>query len=154
METHLKEGEKAPLFTLNNQDGKPVNLKDYLGKKVILYFYPKDDTSGCTLESCNLRDNYPKLKKSGYEVIGVSCDPEKSHIKFIKKFNLPFQLLADTEKIVVNLYGVYGEKKMYGRAYMGIIRTTFVVDEKGKIEKIIRDVDTANHTEQIIGGKK
>lgn len=146
----LKVGDKAPDFSIKNQDGKEYSLKDYKGKKVVLYFYPKDDTPGCTAESCNLRDNYSSLKKKGYEVIGVSADSEKSHKKFATKFKLPFNILADTEKKMVNDYGVWGEKMLFGRKYMGIIRTTFVIDENGKIEKIINDVETANHTGQIL----
>ncbi len=146
----LKEGDKAPDFSLKNQDGKTLTLKDYKGKKIALYFYPKDDTPGCTAESCNLRDNYSVLKKKGYEVIGVSIDSEKSHKKFANKFSLPYSLLADTEKDMVNNYGVWGEKTLFGRKYMGIIRTTFIIDENGKIEKIIKDVETADHTSQIL----
>jgi thioredoxin-dependent peroxiredoxin len=146
----LKVGDKAPDFSIKNQDGKEYSLKDYAGKKVVLYFYPKDDTPGCTAESCNLRDNYSSLKKKGYEVIGISVDNEKSHKKFANKFSLPFNLLADTEKKVVNDYGVWGEKMLFGRKYMGIIRTTFIIDEKGKIEKIIHDVETADHTAQVL----
>jgi peroxiredoxin Q/BCP len=145
----LKVGDKAPDFSLNNQDGKTFSLKDYHGKKVVLYFYPKDDTPGCTAESCNLRDNYSSLKKKGYEVIGVSVDNEKSHKKFANKFSLPFNLLADTEKDMVEKYGVWGEKMLFGRKYMGIIRTTFIIDENGKIEKIINDVETEDHTKQV-----
>lgn len=145
----LKVGDKAPDFSLNNQDGKTLSLKDYHGKKVVLYFYPKDDTPGCTAESCNLRDNYSSLKKKGYEVIGVSVDNEKSHKKFANKFSLPFNLLADTEKDMVEKYGVWGEKMLFGRKYMGIIRTTFIIDENGKIEKIINDVETEDHTKQV-----
>jgi len=146
----LKVGDKAPDFSIKNQDGKESSLSDYKGKKVILYFYPKDDTPGCTAESCNLRDNYSSLKKKGYEVIGVSADNEKSHAKFVKKFNLPFNILADTERDIIDKYGVWGEKMLFGRKYMGIIRTTFIIDEKGKIEKIIKDVETADHTRQIL----
>jgi len=148
--TTLKPGDKAPDFTAENQDGKTVKLSDFKGKKVVLYFYPKDDTSGCTAEACNLRDNYSDLRAKGYEVVGVSIDPVKSHDKFVKKYDLPFTLLADTEKKIVEDYGVWAEKSMYGRKYMGTVRTTFLIDEKGKIEKIIDKVDTKNHTEQII----
>jgi len=146
----LKEGDKAPDFLLKDQDGKTLSLKDYKGKKLAIYFYPKDDTPGCTAESCNLRDNYSVLKKKGYEVIGVSADNEKSHKKFATKFSLPYSLLADTEKEMVQNYGVWGEKTLFGRKYMGIIRTTFIIDENGKIEKIIKDVETADHTKQIL----
>ena len=147
----LKEGDKAPDFKLKDQDGKTLSLKDYKGKKLAIYFYPKDDTPGCTAESCNLRDNYPVLKKKGYEVIGVSADNEKSHKKFATKFSLPYSLLADTDKEMIQNYGVWGEKTLFGRKYMGIIRTTFIIDENGKIEKIIKDVETADHTKQILG---
>lgn len=145
----LKEGDKAPDFKLKDQDGKTLSLKDYKGKKLAIYFYPKDDTPGCTAESCNLRDNYSVLKKKGYEVIGVSADNEKSHKKFATKFSLPYSLLADTEKEMVQNYGVWGEKTLFGRKYMGIIRTTFIIDENGKIEKIINDVETEDHTKQV-----
>lgn len=148
--THLKEGDKAPVFHSKDQNGKSVSLKDFKGKKLVLYFYPKDDTPGCTAESCNLRDNYLKLKKLGYEILGVSCDDEKSHLKFIKKHKLPFRLIADTEKKMVKDFGVWGSKKFMGREFDGIWRTTFVIDEKGRIEKVIGEVETANHTEQIV----
>lgn len=146
----LKPGDKAPDFSALNQDGKTIKLSDYKGKKVVLYFYPKDDTSGCTAEACNLRDNYSDLKAKGYEVVGVSIDPVKSHDKFVKKYDLPFTLLADTEKKIVEDYGVWAEKSMYGRKYMGTVRTTFLIDEKGKIEKIIDKVDTKEHAKQIV----
>jgi thioredoxin-dependent peroxiredoxin len=145
----LKEGMKAPLFEGTDQDGTIVRLSDYSGKKVVLYFYPKDNTSGCTAEACNLRDNYQSFLTKGFAVIGVSIDSEKSHKGFASKYSLPFPLIADTSKKIVNDYGVYGEKKLYGKSYLGIIRTTFVIDERGIIEKIIRQVDTKNHTEQI-----
>jgi peroxiredoxin Q/BCP len=146
----LNIGDKAPDFTLQNQNGETIKLSDFKGKKVVLYFYPKDDTSGCTAESCNLRDNYDNLKAKGYEVIGLSVDSVKSHDKFAKKYSLPFNLAADTEKKVVEDYGVWAEKQMYGRKYMGILRTTFLIDEKGKITDIIDKVDTGNHTAQIL----
>jgi thioredoxin-dependent peroxiredoxin len=146
----LKPGDKAPDFTAQNQDGKTVKLRDYKGKKVVLYFYPKDDTTGCTAEACNLRENYADLKARGYEVVGVSIDSVKSHDKFVKKYDLPFTLVADPEKKIVEDYGVWKEKSMYGRKYMGTARTTFLIDEKGKIEKIIDKVDTKNHAAQII----
>jgi len=145
----LKEGLKAPWFEGIDQTGKEVRLSDYAGKKVILYFYPKDNTPGCTAEACNLRDNYDSLLKKGFAVIGVSPDDGKSHKSFAAKFSLPFPLIADTSKKILNDYGVWGEKKMYGKSYFGVIRTTFVIDEKGIIEKIITKVDTAGHTEQI-----
>ena len=148
--TSLKEGDKAPDFSFANGKGESGSLKDLRGKKVILYFYPKDDTPGCTAESCNLRDNYTSLKRKGYEVIGVSKDDEKSHGKFIKKFKLPFTLIPDTEKRIIKDYDVWGEKTFMGRTFEGIVRTTFIIDEKGNIEKIIRAVDNENHTEQIL----
>jgi len=146
----LKEGAKAPDFSVPDQDGKMVSLKDYKGKKVILYFYPKDDTTGCTAEACNLRDNRPLIMKKNYEILGVSADTVKSHKKFATKYNLPFKLLADTEKDIINKYGVWGEKMLFGRKYMGIHRVTFLIDEKGIIEQVITEVDTKNHTEQIL----
>jgi peroxiredoxin Q/BCP len=142
----LKEGDKAPDF-LKKYAG--LDKKDLKGKKIILYFYPKDNTPGCTVEACNLRDNYDDLRSKGFEVIGVSPDSEKRHINFKEKNNLPFTLIPDTEKEILNDYGVWGEKKMYGRTYMGVFRTTFIINEKGIIEKIIRKVKTKEHTEQI-----
>ncbi|MBK5286482.1 MAG: thioredoxin-dependent thiol peroxidase [Bacteroidia bacterium] len=146
----LKPGEKAPDFEVQDQDGKTIRLADFKGKKVVLFFYPKDDTPGCTMQSCNLRDNYSKLKKKGYEVIGVSSDTVRSHKKFETKFKLPFRLAADVDKKVVTAYDVYGEKMLFGRKYDGIHRITYIINEKGIIEKIITDVDTESHTEQII----
>lgn len=146
----LKEGMTAPVFEGRDQSGNIVRLSDFTGKKVVLYFYPKDNTPGCTAEACNLRDNYDALIKNGFAIIGVSPDPEKSHRNFAEKFSLPFPLIADTEKKILKMYGAYGEKKMYGKSVTGVIRTTYVIDEKGKIEKIIRKVDTKNHTEQIL----
>jgi len=145
----LKEGSKAPLFEGIDQEGKKVKLSDFAGKKVILYFYPKDNTSGCTAEACNLRDNYDALLKKGFAVVGVSPDSEKSHKGFAGKYSLPFPLIADTEKKILTDYGVWGEKKMYGKSYMGVLRTTFIIDEKGIIDKIISKVDTGDHTNQI-----
>ena len=145
----LKEGSKAPMFEGIDQDDKTVKLTDFKGKKVILYFYPKDNTPGCTAEACNLRDNYDSLLNQGFAVVGVSPDNEKSHKGFAGKYSLPFPLIADTSKKIMNDYGVWGEKKMYGKSYMGVLRTTFIIDEKGMIEKIIEKVDTAGHTEQI-----
>lgn len=147
--THLKEGQKAPLFEGTGQDGKKIKLSDYKGKKVVLYFYPKDNTPGCTAEACNLRDNYSELKKNGFIVLGVSPDSEKSHQGFIEKYSLPFPLLSDPEKKILNLYGAYGEKMMYGKPVTGVLRSTFIIDENGNIEKIISKVNTAEHTEQI-----
>jgi peroxiredoxin Q/BCP len=145
----LKEGAKAPQFNGIDQNGNKITLDDFKGKKLILYFYPKDNTPGCTAEACNLRDNYDTLLKSGYAIVGVSPDTEKSHKGFAGKYSLPFPLIADTEKEILNAYGVWGEKQMYGKSYYGVIRTTFIIDEKGIIEKIITKVDTAGHTEQI-----
>ncbi len=142
----LKEGDKAPDF-LKNYAG--IAKKDLKGKKVILYFYPKNNTPGCTVEACNLRDNYDDLKAKGFEVIGVSPDTEKKHDNFKEKNKLPFELIPDTEKEILNDYGVWGEKKMYGRTYMGVFRTTFIINEKGIIEKIIKKVKTKEHTSQI-----
>lgn len=146
----LNEGDKAPAFSANNQKGEQVSLADYKGKKLVLYFYPKDDTPGCTKEACSLRDNYNVLLKQGYEILGVSPDNEKKHQKFIDKYELPFDLLADTDQAVANAYGVWVEKSMYGRKYMGIARTTFIIDEKGVISEIIKKVDTAEHAKQIL----
>jgi thioredoxin-dependent peroxiredoxin len=145
----LKEGSKAPLFEGIDQNGKLIKLADYSGKKVILYFYPKDNTPGCTATACNLRDNYDSLLKRGFVIIGVSADSEKSHKSFADKYSLPFPLIADTSKKILNDYDTWGEKKLYGKTYMGVLRTTFVIDEKGIIEKIIEKVNTADHTEQI-----
>lgn len=146
----LNEGDKAPAFSANNQKGETISLANYAGKKLVLYFYPKDDTPGCTKEACSLRDNYKALLKQGYEILGVSPDNEKKHQKFIEKYELPFDLLADTDQTVANAYGVWVEKNMYGRKYMGIARTTFIIDEKGVISEIIKKVDTAAHAEQIL----
>lgn len=146
----LVAGTKAPDFTVKDQDGKDVKLTDFKGKKLVLYFYPKDMTSGCTAESCNLRDNYKALLKQGYEVLGVSTDDEKSHRKFIEKEKLPFRLLADTDKALHTKYGTWIEKSMYGRKYMGTARVTFIINENGVIEEIIGKVDTKNHIDQIL----
>lgn len=148
----LKEGDKAPNFTGIDQDGKKVKLSSFKGKKVVLYFYPKDLTSTCTVQACNLRDNYASLTKKGYVVIGVSPDDVKSHQKFIEKNQLPFILIADTEQAILNAYGVWGEKSMYGRKYMGVHRTTFVIDEKGKIERVILKPKSSEHAQEIIKG--
>ena len=145
----LKEGMKAPGFEGIDQNGKTVKLSDFTGNKLVLYFYPKDDTPTCTTEACNLRDNYSSFIDKGYIVIGVSPDNEKSHQRFIKKFSLPFPLISDTSKKIVNDYGVWGEKKMYGREYMGVLRTTFIINEKGIIDKIISDVKSSEHSKQI-----
>lgn len=150
----LQEGSLAPDFTAKDQHGNPVTLSSFKGKKVILYFYPKDDTPGCTAEACNLRDNYQTLTQQGFVVIGVSTDSEKSHQKFIAKHNLPFILIADTDKKVHELYGTWQEKSMYGRKYMGTVRHTFLIDEKGVILKKFTKVDTKNHTQQILDSLK
>lgn len=142
--------QKAPDFEAKNQQGEIVNLAQYKGKKLVLYFYPKDDTPGCTKEACNLRDNYTDLKKQGYEVLGVSPDNEAKHQKFIGKYDLPFDLLADPEHTVSEAYGVWIEKNMYGRTYMGIKRTTFIINEEGVVEEIIKKVKTDDHTKQIL----
>ncbi|WP_019986934.1 thioredoxin-dependent thiol peroxidase [Rudanella lutea] len=148
--TKLKPGDPAPDFETTDQNGHPLKLSDYRGKKVVLYFYPKDDTSGCTAQACNLRDNYAQLQAAGYDVLGVSIDGEKSHQKFIGKYELPFSLIADTDRQVVEAYGVWQEKSMYGRKYMGTVRTTFLIDENGIITDIIDKVDTKKHTDQIL----
>lgn len=147
--TTLKKGDIAPVFRGTNQHGEEISSTSFSGKKVILYFYPKDSTPGCTAEACNLNDNYPMWLSKGYEVVGVSPDSVSSHKKFAEKFNLGFNLIADTEMQILNAYGVWGEKSMYGRKYMGVFRTTFVIDEKGVIVEIFEKVDTKNHTEQI-----
>lgn len=143
-------GDKAPMFEGVNQNGKKISLTDFKGKKLILYFYPKDNTPGCTAESCNLNDNYEMWIKKGYEVVGVSPDDEKSHLKFIDKYGLKFNLIADTENKILDAYGAWGEKSMYGKKYMGVLRTTYVIDEKGIIEAVFDKVDTKNHSKQII----
>lgn len=148
--SELKEGDKAPDFTAKDQNGKSVSLGDYAGKDVILYFYPKDDTPGCTAEACNFRDNYQALQHQGYVVIGVSTDDEKSHQKFSAKYDLPFTLISDDEKKIVETYGVWVEKNMYGKKYMGTARKTFVIGKDGNIRKIISKVDTANSSQQVL----
>ncbi len=152
--TSLKAGDKAPNFEGKDENGKIVSLKSFAGKKLVLYFYPKDNTPTCTVEACNLRDNYSVLKKKGYSILGVSADEEKKHLKFIQKFDLPFQLLADMDMKVIKAYDVWGKKQFMGRIFDGINRTTFVIDEKGKIEKVITDVKSKNHTEQILESDK
>jgi thioredoxin-dependent peroxiredoxin len=147
----LQVGDKAPDFRVNDEQGKLVKLADFKGKKLVLYFYPRDMTPGCTAEACDLRDNYKALQKAGYEVLGVSTDTEKSHQKFITKEKLPFRLLADPDKILHDAYGTWVEKSMYGRKYMGTARVTFLINEKGIIEEIIEKVDTKNHSAQILG---
>lgn len=151
--TPLKEGDKAPFFKGLNQDGRDISLDDFRGKKLILYFYPKDNTSGCTAEACSFNENYDTLTVKGYEVVGVSPDSINSHQKFIAKYNLSFHLIADVEKIILQNYGVWAEKSMYGRKYMGVLRTTFLIDENGKIERVITKVDTKNAASQILHSK-
>jgi thioredoxin-dependent peroxiredoxin len=146
----LKIGDQAPDFESKDQSGQPIRLSDFRGRKVVLYFYPKDDTPGCTAQACDLRDNYADLRKAGYEVLGISVDDEKSHQKFIGKYDLPFSLVSDTDMQVVEAYDVWKEKSMYGRKYMGTVRTTFIIDENGIITDIIEKVDTKKHTEQIL----
>ncbi len=146
----LTAGDKAPMFVGVNQNGKKISINDFQGKKLILYFYPKDNTPGCTAEACNLNDNYEMWIKKGYEVVGVSPDNEKSHLKFIEKFGLKFNLIADTENKIMEAYGVWGEKSMYGKKYMGVLRTTYIINENGIIEAVFDKVDTKNHTKQII----
>jgi thioredoxin-dependent peroxiredoxin len=146
----LELGKKAPEFEAKDQNGNLVKLSDFKGKKVVLYFYPKDNTPGCTAQACNLRDNYEALQKAGFVVLGVSSDSEKSHQKFIEKQNLPFTLLADEDLKVHEAYGTWVEKSMYGRKYMGTARTTFVIDENGNLSEIIEKVNTKEHTKQIL----
>lgn len=148
MELHI--GDKAPDFEGRDQDGNLVKLSDFKGKKVVIYFYPKDNTPGCTAQACNLRDNYPQLQEAGYEIIGISTDSEASHQKFKEQQQLPFTLIADEDKTIHEKYDVWKEKSMYGRKYMGTMRTTFLISEDGKIEEIITKVKTKDHTKQII----
>ncbi len=146
----LAEGKKAPAFTAKDQNGETVSLSSFKGKKVVLYFYPEDDTPTCTEEACNLRDNFSLLKKAGIEVIGVSPDNEKKHKKFEQKYSLPFTLVADPEKKIIEKYGVWGEKQLFGRKYMGVLRTTFLIDEKGVIRKIFWKVKSKMHSQEIL----
>ncbi len=148
----MNVGDKAPEILGINEKGEEIRLSNYKGKKLVLYFYPKDSTSGCTAQACNLRDNYDALLQAGYEVVGVSVDSEKSHQKFIEKNSLPFPLIADTDKKLVEQFGVWGEKSMYGRKYMGTFRTTFIINEEGIVERIIgpKDVKTKDHAAQIL----
>lgn len=147
----LQAGDQAPDFESIDQDGNPIKLSDFKGKKIVLYFYPKDNTPGCTAESCDLRDNYERLQSQGYVVLGISSDSAKSHKKFIEKYELPFPLIADEDKSVHEKFGTWVEKSMYGRTYMGTARTTFLIDEEGKISEVISKVKTKAHTEQILG---
>ena len=146
----LKEGDTAPDFTTKDENGNDVRLADFRGSRVVLYFYPKDDTPGCTKEACSFRDANDVYTEKGIKVFGVSNDTEKSHQKFISKFSLPFSLLADTDKKLVNDYGVYGEKSMYGKKYMGINRTTFLIDEAGKIKKIFNKINVSEHADEVL----
>ena len=146
----LEIGNQAPAVSVLNQNSETITLDQFKGKKVVLYFYPKDDTPGCTAEACDLRDNHQRFLDAGYVILGVSPDEPKKHQKFITKFELPFDLLADTEQTVANAYGVWVEKSMYGRKYMGMARTTFIIDENGIITDIIEKVDTKAHTKQIL----
>lgn len=147
-----KEGSKAPAFSGVDQDGEKIKLAEYKGKKIALYFYPKDDTSTCTVQACNLRDGYKDLLKKGVEVIGVSPDDQKSHTKFITKHKLPFRIIADTEKKLIDKYGVWGEKQLYGNKYMGVYRTTFLIDEKGIIVKVLAKPKVKEHAKEIAKG--
>src|SRR5216684_1832094 len=148
--TQLKEGDKAPAFTGKDQDGRKISLSDHKGKKLVLYFYPEDDTPTCTVQACNLRDNYALLKKEGFTIIGISPDEEKKHKRFEAKYDLPFTLVADPEHKIIDKYGVWGEKLLYGRKYMGLHRTTFLVDEKGVIRKIFVKPKSKQHAEEIV----
>jgi len=148
----LAVGAKAPAFSAPDQSGKTISLSDFAGKKVVLYFYPKDDTPGCTVEACSFRDDHAAFKKRGAVVIGVSPDSVKSHTKFIEKFTLPFTLLSDTDHKIAEAYGVWVEKSMYGKKYMGVERSTFVIDEKGKLSTIYRKVKPAEHTVDVLSG--
>jgi len=146
----LQEGDKAPIFSGLDQNGKKISLGDLSGKKIVLYFYPEDDTPTCTIQACNLRDNYALLKKNGFVILGVSPDDEKKHKRFMAKFGLPFTLIADPLHAIIDKYGVWGEKKLYGREYMGIHRTTFLIDQKGIIRKIFLRPKNKQHAEEII----
>jgi len=148
--TYLAEGIKAPQIVSTDQNGNDFKLSDYLGKKIILFFYPKDNTPGCTAEACDLRDNYDLLKKKGFLIFGISPDTVKSHHRFIEKHNLPYPLIMDENKEIMESYGVWGEKKLYGRTYMGVLRTTYIISEEGLIEKVFKKVMTKTHTDQIL----
>ena len=149
----LQVGDKAPEVLGINQDGNEIRLTDFAGKKLVLYFYPKDNTPGCTAQACSLRDEYSELRKKGYEVLGVSADSAASHQKFIQKYDLPFNLISDGDKTLSEQFGTWGEKKLYGKSYMGMLRTTFIIDEKGIIENIIspKEVNTKEHGKQVAG---
>ncbi|MBB3836681.1 peroxiredoxin Q/BCP [Runella defluvii] len=147
----LQVGDKAPSFEAKDQDGNSIKLSDFHGKKIVIYFYPKDSTPACTAQACSLRDNYDALLAKGFVVLGVSVDDEKSHKKFANKYSLPFPLLADPDHNIVEAFGVWGEKMLYGRKYMGTIRTTFIIDEAGVIQEVISKIDTKNHAAQVLG---
>lgn len=146
----LKKGDKVPNFEVNDQDGNPISLSDYKGKRLIVFFYPKASTPGCTAEACNLRDNYKELQSQGYEILGVSADSEKRQTNFKNKYEFPFPLLADEDKQVINAFGVWGEKKFMGKTYDGIHRKTFIIDQKGVVERVIDKVKTKDHAAQIL----
>jgi peroxiredoxin Q/BCP len=146
----LKEGDAAPDFEVSDAEGNPVKLSDLRGRKVVLYFYPKDDTPGCTKEACSFRDGFAEFQRRGIEVLGVSTDDEKSHRKFAEKYSLPFTLLADTEHRVADLYGVYGEKQFMGRKYMGVARKTFLIDEEGRLRKVFEQVKVDEHADEVL----
>jgi peroxiredoxin Q/BCP len=152
--SHLSEGSKAPAFSGKDQDGKKISLADFKGRKLVLYFYPQDSTPTCTTQACNLRDNFSMLTKSGFEVVGVSPDDEASHLKFSAKFKLPFRLIADPERKIIEKYGVWGEKQMYGKKYMGLLRTTFVIDENGVIRRIFHKPKSKEHAQEILDAMK
>ncbi|MCA0232187.1 MAG: thioredoxin-dependent thiol peroxidase [Bacteroidetes bacterium] len=147
----LQVGDKAPSIEAKDQDGNSIKLSDFQGKKIVIYFYPKDSTPACTAQACSLRDNYEALLAKGFAVLGVSVDDEKSHKKFANKYSLPFPLLADPDHNIVEAFGVWGEKMLYGRKYMGTIRTTFIIDETGVIQEVISKIDTKNHAAQVLG---
>ena len=146
----LEEGKKAPAFKGIDQNGKPVSLADYKGKKLVLYFYPKDSTPTCTVQACNIRDNFSPLKKAGIHIIGISADDVKSHKKFEEKHQLPFTIIADTERTIIDKFGVWGEKQLYGKKYMGLLRTTFLINEKGVVVKVIEKPKSKQHAEEIL----
>lgn len=147
--SNLKEGDLAPAINARDENGKMITLEEFRGKKVVLYFYPKDNTPGCTAEACDLRDHYSRFLEQGFEIIGVSADSEKSHQNFKSKYKLPFRLISDVDKKVLEAYGAWGEKSMYGKTYMGILRKTFIINEEGFVEKIIEKVKTKEHSKQI-----
>jgi peroxiredoxin Q/BCP len=150
VKNNLEVGDQSPNFTLISSEGKEVSLTDFLGKKVVLYFYPKDMTPGCTMEACSFRDNYSEIKKRGAEIIGISADSTSLHQRFIEKYQLPFILLSDTDKEVIKQYGVWQKKSLYGKLFSGIVRSTFIIDEKGKIKSIFINVKVKNHTEEVL----